>query len=959
MVALSSLAGAGWQFFGSNGLPLAGGKLFTYAAGTTTPLATYTSNSGLTAHTNPIILDSAGRVPNQVWLTTTLAYKFTLKTADDVEIWTKDNIPGLYDIDIAAASAAEAAASAAAAATSATSAGISAANAATSATTATTQAGAVAAALNSSNTPYPNAYASTLPLGVTSVAIGTAGTGGVAGTYALGVAGGPTGFAGTYTISGGGVTAITITNPGLSTSAALPTLSFPSGSVVGAAATATVSTLVLNQRTYWAASADSSQILLYGNNGGSVATAPFGGTQLVMYGKAAIDNVFASTSAPNILYDSFNQNTYDLPTLGGWNWYQFSGAVTWTQTSANIPIKTPVAQLAISTQFRKRWDWSRLGRRAGEAMRVSFLVYSAGLGGSISVQFRDSSGTAVGSAFTGSFVAGLSVATVSISAVPAGAIAIMDVSVSSSSAAFEVGGVFASVGTVVPSISTGAFDPQYGEAWDIAKNIAPNLPAINKSLVETWATVTGLTVTDGAFVNSTLWSLIGQTANASYRWTVYTLTGAEAAIRVTSAMSGTSTYQIVYTNALGQIIGREVQGTASIVGTTTIATPPVGAVQMYITGRTSAPLLVEVGSIGSTLGPRVVANSASIDQLKTWNDVSLTIIDNFYVDRFNASINAFSGFRYALVDFVALGITQLRVSSYVSGSSMALAVYVDAAGTFISSEFPGTTTATYINQVLTIPATAAKVYLGGRTSYPITAQSFGVGSLANTARMPVFGKRIGFLGNSFTNFGYYQPEVLRLTGCTQSFSTGYPGQDFGYLAGTAMPSVDLSATDIFMVTEGANEWGTGARPLGSVTDSAATNSTYGKLRSIIEQAYVKNPNILICFTGKTYSGKVWIAGAPGYVKDTDASANVQGVTGAQMDDAIATFCAYYDVTFIDWRGGGINSYTDGNASASSITPAVEVTWTLDGLHPTPSTASNGGGGPRIGRIAAAAVNRSC
>ena len=95
MVALSPLAGAGWQFFGSNGLPLAGGKLYTYAAGTTTPLAAYTSISGVTPHANPIILDSAGRVPSEVWLTAGSNYKFTLKTSANVEIWTKDNIPGI------------------------------------------------------------------------------------------------------------------------------------------------------------------------------------------------------------------------------------------------------------------------------------------------------------------------------------------------------------------------------------------------------------------------------------------------------------------------------------------------------------------------------------------------------------------------------------------------------------------------------------------------------------------------------------------------------------------------------------------------------------------------------------------------------------------------------------------------------------------------------------------------
>ncbi|HWU03181.1 MAG TPA: hypothetical protein VN222_10615 [Novosphingobium sp.] len=151
---------------------------------------------------------------------------------------------------------------------------------------------------------FPNAYAAALPQGVTGTAITAGGSGGTAGTYALGVSGGPTGFAGTYTVSGGAVTAITITNPGLSASATAPTLSFPSGSVTGATATATVGTLIANQKTYWVASADGTQLLLYGNNGGAVATAPFGGTQLAVYGKAGVDAVAASF---NTVYAQFDQ----------------------------------------------------------------------------------------------------------------------------------------------------------------------------------------------------------------------------------------------------------------------------------------------------------------------------------------------------------------------------------------------------------------------------------------------------------------------------------------------------------------------------------------------------------------------------------------------------------------------------------------------------------------------------
>lgn len=78
------------QFFGSDGLPLVGGKLYTYAAGTTTPLATYTDHTANTSNTNPVILDSAGEA--DVWLPETTAYKYVLKDADDVTLFTVDYV---------------------------------------------------------------------------------------------------------------------------------------------------------------------------------------------------------------------------------------------------------------------------------------------------------------------------------------------------------------------------------------------------------------------------------------------------------------------------------------------------------------------------------------------------------------------------------------------------------------------------------------------------------------------------------------------------------------------------------------------------------------------------------------------------------------------------------------------------------------------------------------------------
>lgn len=92
-VNLSPVGGAASQFFDNNGVILSGGKIYTYAAGTTTPQTTYTSVSGATPHANPIVLDSAGRVPGgEIWLNIANSYKFVIETSLGVLIGTYDNL---------------------------------------------------------------------------------------------------------------------------------------------------------------------------------------------------------------------------------------------------------------------------------------------------------------------------------------------------------------------------------------------------------------------------------------------------------------------------------------------------------------------------------------------------------------------------------------------------------------------------------------------------------------------------------------------------------------------------------------------------------------------------------------------------------------------------------------------------------------------------------------------------
>lgn len=84
------------KFTDDDGNPLNGGKIYTYLAGTNTPLATYTDYGALTQNTNPIILDDTGYAPIRL---AKASYKFVVKDADDNLLLTVDNVNSIaYEI---------------------------------------------------------------------------------------------------------------------------------------------------------------------------------------------------------------------------------------------------------------------------------------------------------------------------------------------------------------------------------------------------------------------------------------------------------------------------------------------------------------------------------------------------------------------------------------------------------------------------------------------------------------------------------------------------------------------------------------------------------------------------------------------------------------------------------------------------------------------------------------------
>jgi len=99
MSVLLAPIGNGFQFFTSVGpsVPLSGGYIYTYQAGTSTALATYTTSSGTVANTNPIVLGADGRPPQEIWLTSGSNYKFVLTDSSNNQIATYDNLYGIVN----------------------------------------------------------------------------------------------------------------------------------------------------------------------------------------------------------------------------------------------------------------------------------------------------------------------------------------------------------------------------------------------------------------------------------------------------------------------------------------------------------------------------------------------------------------------------------------------------------------------------------------------------------------------------------------------------------------------------------------------------------------------------------------------------------------------------------------------------------------------------------------------
>lgn len=102
-MTLALMPEARQRYYSNVGLPLAGGKVYTYAAGTSTPKATYQDAAGTVPHPNPIVLDAKG----EALIYWSGAYKVDVKTSIGVQItgYPVDNyVPPMMAADLSGSS---------------------------------------------------------------------------------------------------------------------------------------------------------------------------------------------------------------------------------------------------------------------------------------------------------------------------------------------------------------------------------------------------------------------------------------------------------------------------------------------------------------------------------------------------------------------------------------------------------------------------------------------------------------------------------------------------------------------------------------------------------------------------------------------------------------------------------------------------------------------------------------
>ena len=631
-----------------------------------------------------------------------------------------------------------------------------------------------------------------------------------------------------------------------------------------------------------------------------------------------LKSVNANSRAPNILFDSCHVIVKDYPKLGGVDWFYGSGSITWSTASTNIPVATPVAQLAAGLQYKRQWPWSPLGRATGDVMTWSALTYLAAAG-QFGVYFRDAGGALLGSAVVG-ISAGLHVTTAAAT-VPAGAISYVEVAIIGGGQAFEVGGIFASSCIMPAVLDTEQPRLSYQASWLRAANLASTIAAgmANKQSLDDFAAPSKnlfnpATVTAGYFIDPSTAQL---TANASF--------GTSDFIKVDPSTTyyggGSSVMRFVaFFDADRAVIAGGPQNTNTFTTPAscywvrvTYSTSDLGSFQLEkgSAATSYAPfgrsLSIGTGTIGTTqlAGGAATPDKTSFLALGKNLFNKATVTTGYFLGHDN-SLTANATYDYS--DFIAVTPGQQLVSNY----GMRFTTFYNAAKGWVSGGSSTTTsTITVPAGVYFIRVTITAANLDG-FQLEVGTSSSGYekwGYRLSTALVvidnatPASGwanKSWASLGDSITASGTWQASVVGALGLIHT-NYGVGGTKLSGAAGDAnamCQDTRLNAIpttiDLLTLMGGMNDWAQSV-PMGSIGSTDPT-TFYGALETFVSKAMARWPGKRIVLCTNTYGEFAATYASRGWA---NAYTNTLGLTPQDYMAAIRAIGLKYGLPVAD------------------------------------------------------------
>lgn len=432
------------------------------------------------------------------------------------------------------------------------------------------------------------------------------------------------------------------------------------------------------------------------------------------------------------------------------------------------------------------------------------------------------------------------------------------------------------------------------------------------------------------------------TVNASWNYAKFAVTGTEVSVRASGNPNPQSFAN--FFNSAGTFISAAPLTAGPYVNQ--VLNVPNGTATIGINSRTTSAIQLDTLIPATTLGQRVqtvegklTLDEANLAHLSTavsdWTAATLTITPGTYYSKSNPGAQAsLTGYESALLPLTGSE-GGVRITSTISGSSVAMAVYYSNADGTGYIGFQNDVTGTYQGYVLNVPANARSIGLTSRST-TLIAEIFGPVSISSVKQNSLWnGQKWTSDGDSITNFGLWQPFVfathkMTLTntgiGGTRLSSSG-PSDTASMCTDTRIATIPAD-TQLLTCLPGMNDWAQNI-PLGTF-DNGDPTTYYGAIQTYIQKATARIPTSarLIMMT-TTYGQFIqWaIRGAQ--------SPFLNGIGLATYDyaEALRIACRAYGVPVIDtaagtgWNRFNIASFvgTDNDANGqpySNIHPTV-------------------------------------